>query len=698
MSHHQRNPLRMLASIVAGSMLVTGIVCLSWQDSQSALHAQTAGSSRPPMCGNGIVEPGEGCDDGVGNGTNGDQCAANCTLLPGGSCTANTQCEGNLCSNGVCDCVQGRPCFGGPRCNMRMHQCVECLQDSDCAAKGFPLCDTSTDTCVYADQSLCGNGKPDPGEECDYGFGQNGMPGVGYCCTTRCKMESRCFPPALGCPFTNLCNNWEDKTGMPPFVGIPAKRDTCGNGMQDANEQCDHGGSNGMLGGGDGCNADCTINAKGGWTVPNQIGSFDYEYKPGSNDPYGTPRFTQATRGGFTGGIGGAGIQGSTNLGGIGISNLGQIAGNAGGIIGGLFGGGNTGVGGMISGQTGNAGGTIGSIGGISGGTDSGNGQIGSTGVATNAGNIGASGTVGGTFGGANGAGGNNGGSTTGGNTGGAPSCSPQDCGPPLGMPNFFCADGTVAGPTGICERKPDGHCGWQVRQCNDCGDGICESYETGLLVPGHIGPPYYCPQDCPGRGTTGTTGAGGTRGGGIGGSTAQGTNGNAAGGTTGGGLTGGIGSPSVGNTGTQAGGAGIRTPGQTTGHGNGQIAASNSANRTNGTQNAGTTAHTPDRLPAAVPSAQNTFQPATAPNPSFKSMPQQETTVAGTATPPAAPTEFTGTREGAASAVVSSMGNQIVSAAKATVSAVIEAGTVAVQTAENLASTVLSWLSSIGH
>jgi hypothetical protein len=47
-----------------------------------------------------------------------------------------------------------------------------------------------------------------------------------------------------------------------------------------------------------------------------------------------------------------------------------------------------------------------------------------------------------------------------------APACAPEDCGPPLGMPNTLCADGeTVAGPTGSCIPTADG-CGWEVVSC----------------------------------------------------------------------------------------------------------------------------------------------------------------------------------------------------------------------------------------
>jgi hypothetical protein len=44
--------------------------------------------------------------------------------------------------------------------------------------------------------------------------------------------------------------------------------------------------------------------------------------------------------------------------------------------------------------------------------------------------------------------------------------CDVADCGPPLGMPNYLCEDGTLAGPTGRCLRNADGTCGWEIRDC----------------------------------------------------------------------------------------------------------------------------------------------------------------------------------------------------------------------------------------
>lgn len=50
-------------------------------------------------CGNGVVDPGEACDDGPANRTGGTCCAEDCQLLPSG--TACTD-DGDLCTEDVC--------------------------------------------------------------------------------------------------------------------------------------------------------------------------------------------------------------------------------------------------------------------------------------------------------------------------------------------------------------------------------------------------------------------------------------------------------------------------------------------------------------------------------------------------------------------------------------------------------------------
>ena len=126
-------------------------------------------------CGNGIVNPGEECDDG--NTMSGDGCSATC-MSEGG---------GNQCGNGMVDpgeeCDLSDPGSGLPD--------VECPVGFQCIN-----CD-----CVPA-ASECGNGMLDPGEQCDDG---NVEPGDG--CSATCMNEGG--------------------------------GNQCGNGMIEGNEECE---------------------------------------------------------------------------------------------------------------------------------------------------------------------------------------------------------------------------------------------------------------------------------------------------------------------------------------------------------------------------------------------------------------------------------------------------------------------------
>ena len=100
----------------------------------------------PALCGNGVVDPGEACDDG--------------NLVDGDGCEASCQLGEPVCGNGVVD--PGEACDDGN------------LVDGD-------GCEASCEV----GEVLCGNGLLDPGEACDDG---NGQPddGCGQGCATEC--------------------------------------------------------------------------------------------------------------------------------------------------------------------------------------------------------------------------------------------------------------------------------------------------------------------------------------------------------------------------------------------------------------------------------------------------------------------------------------------------------------------------------
>ena len=111
-----------------------------------------------PVCGNGVVETGEQCDDGELNGTAGDSCSANCTTV--------TPPPPPVCGNGV----------------------VEAGEQCDDGAANGTAGDSCSATCTtVTPPQLCGNGVIDEGEQCDDGA-LNGT--AGDTCSATCQ----CLP------------------------------------------------------------------------------------------------------------------------------------------------------------------------------------------------------------------------------------------------------------------------------------------------------------------------------------------------------------------------------------------------------------------------------------------------------------------------------------------------------------------------
>ena len=162
---------------------------------------------RPAVCGDGIVEQREICDDG--NTEDDDGCQADCTPTP------------RVCGNGLVQ--EGEVCDDGN------------LQGGDgCEADCTPT------------PLVCGNGLVQEGEACDDG---NTIDGDGC--------ESDCTP-------TPVCGNGQVEDGESCDDGNTTSGDgceadctptpVCGNGQVESGETCDDGNTTD----GDGCQADCT--------------------------------------------------------------------------------------------------------------------------------------------------------------------------------------------------------------------------------------------------------------------------------------------------------------------------------------------------------------------------------------------------------------------------------------------------------
>lgn len=203
------------------------------------------GTCTMPVCGNGIVEPGEDCDGGVG-------CKADCHWL---------------CVNAATDCGTAPAC--------EMYQCTgqhTCQAVADSSQNNMP-CGTggtcNNGTCTSGPS--CGNGIVEGTEQCDFGNGN----GAGTGCETNCQYS--CQNDA-GCSDGNLCDGTETcstvtvngNTGKkcaagsaPPdgtscgtgkiCVGGSCNTSRCGDGVRVTGEDCDDGNTTNL----DGCDGSC---------------------------------------------------------------------------------------------------------------------------------------------------------------------------------------------------------------------------------------------------------------------------------------------------------------------------------------------------------------------------------------------------------------------------------------------------------
>src|SRR5207247_1909514 len=102
-------------------------------------------------CGNGVVDAGEQCDDGVANGTATSCCAANCTFTSAGT-ACNDACTAGTCQSGVCIgnnpvvCSASDQCHVAGTCNAATGQCSNPNASNGTACNDGNAC-TQTDTC-----------------------------------------------------------------------------------------------------------------------------------------------------------------------------------------------------------------------------------------------------------------------------------------------------------------------------------------------------------------------------------------------------------------------------------------------------------------------------------------------------------------------------------------------------------------------
>jgi fibro-slime domain-containing protein len=216
-----------------------------------------------PVCGDGLLDPGEVCDDG--NTVAGDGCISTCQQLeadfvcptPGSACVSTVKCgDGKIGGEEKCDDNNTKDSDGcsamcqveaGWACPVVGDRCVaakcgdgiiagteQCEDGNATPADGDGcsatcqlelgwVCDTPGKACRKA---VCGDGKAEGGEPCD-----DGNKIVGDGCNPFCEVEPSC-----------------PKTG-----GVCSSR--CGDGLKLGAEECD----DGNTAAGDGCSPACKI-------------------------------------------------------------------------------------------------------------------------------------------------------------------------------------------------------------------------------------------------------------------------------------------------------------------------------------------------------------------------------------------------------------------------------------------------------
>ncbi|RIL06860.1 MAG: hypothetical protein DCC71_05175 [Proteobacteria bacterium] len=203
----------------------------------------SGGAPLPAVCGNGIREGAEQCDDG--NLVSGDGCSSACSAEPicgNGTREGSEQCDdGNRSSGDGCSssCTREPVCGDGTR-------------------EGSEQCDdgnrSSGDGCssVCTNEIGCGNGTREGSEQCDDG---NRTSGDG--CSSACLLEFVCGNGVT--QGTEQCDDGNRVSGDGCSAGCLLEVTECGQGVLEPGEDCDDGNAIG----GDGCRPNCTVEACG---------------------------------------------------------------------------------------------------------------------------------------------------------------------------------------------------------------------------------------------------------------------------------------------------------------------------------------------------------------------------------------------------------------------------------------------------
>lgn len=155
----------------------------------------------PVVCGDGIINGSETCDD---NGTvNGDGCSSVCTIEPGWACNDQPSFCNPIHSNGIIT--------GSEQCDDNNTVDTDGCSNAGVIKKGYK-CTGTPSVCTLVSTPGCGNGILEAGEACDDGnsVGSDG-------CSATCTIETG-YTCAANSDGLNACNLIVNNP-TPPFTG-----------------------------------------------------------------------------------------------------------------------------------------------------------------------------------------------------------------------------------------------------------------------------------------------------------------------------------------------------------------------------------------------------------------------------------------------------------------------------------------------